>query len=135
MAIRCGDQEVEDERKPDREHEEAAVPEVPYQFVADSAGWPHRRTSLAAISAPPFALVNLRKACSSRALVSSIPRASGNESSSARNARSASVQRKSTVSPRRSTLSTPGSITAVSGASTSVARIVRRPTIALISLV
>src|SRR5262249_41476594 len=101
MPIRRGDQEVEDERKPDREHEEAPVPEVPYQFVADVGGWSHQRTSAAAISGPPFALVNLRKACSSGAFVSSIPRASGNESSSARKARSASVQCKSTVSPRR----------------------------------
>src|SRR6185295_3949906 len=140
MAVRHRDEEVDDEREAEREDEEADVPEGPDELVAGVDGGVHgtapsTAAAAAASTTSPPSPVSLRNACSSPAPVISMSRVSGCAARSARIARSESEQVRITASPRRSEATTPGSAASSSRATPgSVARIVRWPTIALISV-
>src|SRR4051794_28719544 len=98
VAVRAGDEQVEDEREAQREHQEAAVAERTQHLEADVA---ERARHAAAVSS--------RNACSRPAVVISMSRAPGWAASRARIAASESVQLSTTTSPRRSTAVTPSS--------------------------
>src|SRR5260370_1222365 len=125
--LRARDRKEQDERPREREDDEPHVPEVPQHLVAEIGRASHRTSMSWAVSA--------RNASSSPAPRTSTSRAAGNRSSRARSAVSASRQVRITPSPRRSALITPGSAPSCGTAAPgSVARIVRPPTLALISV-
>src|SRR5262249_57346610 len=110
--------------EPEREQEEAPVPEGAEQFVSRVKGDAH----------PSAPVVSSTKASSRPAPVISISLAAGYLASSPRMAVSESEQLRTTDSPWRSARVTPGSDSrSASSASGRVARIRRLPTIALIS--
>src|SRR5262249_54524188 len=118
VPVRGCDQEEQDQREPEREHEEAPVPEGAQELVADVRRGEH---AAAPSWSPP---VTPRNAASSPAPPISMSRATGYARSSARIAASESLHVTTTASPWRSARDAPGNrSSAATSTSGSVARI------------